>query len=108
MHLASLPGMSTAPRCSAAAFPGRESPTSTASSPRSWRDQVEVYFLIVQRKVLTTNDFPNLDRLQQRLLDFQPYYEQIARPFKWKFTRRDLENVLQRLPATEVRLAEAA
>ena len=71
-------------------------------------NQLEVYFSIVQRKVLTPNDFPDLDRLQQRLLDFQPYYEQIARPFKWKFTRRDLANILQHLPANEVRLGHAA
>ena len=67
----------------------------------SWLNQVEVYFSIVQRKVLTPNAFPDLDRLRKALLDFQRHYEKIARPFKWKFTRRDLNNVLRRLPTTQ-------
>ena len=39
----------------------------------SWLNQVEVYFSIVQRKVLTPNDFADLEQLEQRLLDFQRY-----------------------------------
>ena len=74
----------------------------------SWLNQVEVYFSIVQRKVLTPNDFPDLDRLERRLLEFERYYEEIAHPFKWKFTRHDLRNVLQRIPTTELRLPDAA
>ena len=67
----------------------------------SWLNQVEVYFSIVQRKVLTPNAFPDLERLRKALIDFQRHYEEIARPFKWKFTRRDLNNVLRRLPTTQ-------
>ena len=74
----------------------------------SWLNQVEIYFSIMQRKVLTPNDFADLDQLERRLLDFEGYYEEIAHPFKWKFTRRDLQNLPQRLPATQTRLAEAA
>ena len=74
----------------------------------SWLNQVEVYFSIVQRKVLTPNDFPDLDHLERRLLEFERYYEDIASPFKWKFTRHDLRNVLRRLPTTGKPLAEAA
>ena len=74
----------------------------------SWLNQVEVYFSIVQRKVLTPNDFADLEQLEQRLLDFQRYYEEIAHPFKWKFTRQDLNNLLQRLAIHEPRLAKAA
>ncbi len=36
----------------------------------SWLNQVEIYFSIVQRKVLSPNDFPSLDALAERLLDF--------------------------------------
>ena len=39
----------------------------------SWLNQVEIYFSIVQRKVLTPNDFPDLDRLERRLLEFERY-----------------------------------
>ncbi len=41
----------------------------------SWLNQIEIYFSIVQRKVLTPNDFANLDVLAERLLDFQYYWE---------------------------------
>ena len=74
----------------------------------SWLNQIEVYFSIVQRRVLTPNNFINLDQLQRRLLEFQRYYEAIADPFKWQFTRHDLRNVLQRPPATQSPLANAA
>ena len=65
----------------------------------SWLNQVEIFFSIVQRKVLTPNDFPSLEFLRERLLGFQKHYEAIAKPFEWKFTRRDLEQLLQKLDA---------
>jgi len=63
----------------------------------SWLNQVEIYFSIVQRKVLTPNDFPDLNALAERLLDFQYYWESTARPFAWKFTRQDLSELLNKL-----------
>ena len=63
----------------------------------SWLNQVEIYFSIVQRKVLFPNDFLNLDALAERLLDFQYYWESAARPFEWKFTRQDLAELLTKL-----------
>jgi hypothetical protein len=63
----------------------------------SWLNQVEIYFSVVQRKVLTPNDFPSLPAVAQRLLDFQVYYEKIARPFEWKFTRTDLQKLVAKL-----------
>ena len=63
----------------------------------SWLNQVAIYFAIVQRKVLSPNDFPSLDALAERLLDFQYYWESAARPFEWKFTRQDLANLLTKL-----------
>jgi hypothetical protein len=65
----------------------------------SWLNQVEIYFSIVQRKVLTPNDFPSLDAVAERLLEFQSYYEQIARPFEWKFTRVELQELVAKLKA---------
>jgi len=41
----------------------------------SWLNQIEIYFSIVQRKVLTPNDFSSLAELEQRLLAFQHHYE---------------------------------
>ena len=63
----------------------------------SWLNQIEIYFSIVQRKVLTPNDFPSLAAVAQRLLAFQIHYETIARPFEWKFTRRDLSALLKKI-----------
>jgi hypothetical protein len=63
----------------------------------SWLNQVEIYFSVVQRKVLTPNDFTDLDEVAARLLDFQATYETIAKPFEWKFTRSDLAALLRRL-----------
>ena len=62
----------------------------------SWLNQIEIYFSIVQRKVLTPNAFDTLEAVADRLLRFQTQYEQLARPFEWKFTRQDLMNVLAR------------
>lgn len=72
----------------------------------SWLNQIEIYFSIVQRKVLTPNDFSSLAELEQRLLAFQIHYERTASPFKWTFTRRDLHALLAKIAAT--RLAPAA
>ena len=63
----------------------------------SWLNQVEIYFSILQRKALTPNDFPSLEALQERLLGFARYYEAIAQPFEWKFTRKDLDSLLHRI-----------
>jgi hypothetical protein len=63
----------------------------------SWLNQVEIYFSIVDRKVLTPNDFPSLAAVAQHLAEFERYYEQIARPFEWKFTREDLDRLLAKL-----------
>ena len=48
----------------------------------------------MQRKVLTPNDFPSLDVLAERLLEFQYYGEFTARPLDWKFTRQDRKELL--------------
>ena len=63
----------------------------------SWLNQVEIYFSILQRKVLTPNEFPDLPTLQTNIMDFQQRYESIAKPFQWKFTRADLNRVLTQL-----------
>lgn len=56
----------------------------------SWLNQIEIYFSIVERKVLTPNDFTSLAAVRTRLLAFERRYEETARPFAWKFTRQDL------------------
>ncbi len=63
----------------------------------SWLDQAEIYFSVVQRKVLTPNDFTGLDQIRGRLAAFETRYNAIARPFDWKFSRTDLSDLLRRI-----------
>jgi len=75
----------------------------------SWLNQIEIYFSIIQRKVLTPNDFPNLEAVTDRLERFKRHYEAIAKPFEWKFTRNDLNELLQRLqPSSQLATTLAA
>lgn len=64
-------------------------------------------FSVAQRKVLQPNNFPDLDTLERALLAFGRHYEQIAQPFEWKFTRKDLQALLDRLeqPTPQLQLA---
>jgi transposase len=61
----------------------------------SWLNQVEIYFSIIQRKVLTPNDCATLDELIERIVDFGKRYSALDRPFAWRFTRQDLERRLR-------------
>ncbi len=63
----------------------------------SWLNQVEIYFSVIQRKVLTPNDFADLAEVESRLAAFERRYEQTATPFEWRFTRSDLTKLLERL-----------
>lgn len=74
----------------------------------SWLNQIEIYFSIVQRKVLTPNDFTSLTEAEVRLLGFQEYYQTIARPFAWHFTRADLTDLLRKLDTAPLALLRAA
>ena len=67
----------------------------------SWLNQVEIYFSIIQRKVLSPNDFADLTAVERRLLEFEDRYNATAIPFKWKYTTADLDRHLQRLDQHE-------
>jgi hypothetical protein len=71
----------------------------------AWVNQAEIYFSVVQRKVLTPDDFADRDTLEQHLLAFGRHYEQIAAPFQWKFTREDLHKLLAKTDAQPASLA---
>jgi hypothetical protein len=68
----------------------------------SWLNQIEIYFSILQRKVLTPADTTSLSVLQDTILGFQDRYERLAKPFQWKFTRSDLERLVLRLSAGDI------
>ncbi len=74
----------------------------------SWLNQLEIYFSIVQRKLLEPNDFANLAELARTLNDFERHWNEIAEPFDWNFSRDDLAALLDRLAAHEPQLQLAA
>jgi transposase len=74
----------------------------------SWLNQCEIYFSIVQRKVLAPNDFSGLADIANRLLAFQDLYSAAARPFNWKYTTTDLHALLDRIAAHQQHTLTAA
>lgn len=62
----------------------------------SWLNQVEIYFSILQRKVLTPNDFATLEAVRVRLALYEELSNRTPRPFAWKFTRQDMLDWLKR------------
>ncbi len=73
----------------------------------SWLNQVEIYFSIIQRKVLTPNDFPTLQAVRVRLALYEELSNRTPRPFAWKFTRQDMLAWLKRA-APHILAASAA
>ena len=65
----------------------------------SWLNQVEIYFSIIQRKVLTPNDFASLEEVEQRLRLYEELSNREPRPFQWKFDRAALRTFLAKLEA---------
>jgi transposase len=63
----------------------------------SWLNQVEIYFSVVQRKVVSPNDFTDLAQVGDRLRAFEDRYNATAQPFQWKFTTSDLDDLLAKL-----------
>jgi hypothetical protein len=63
----------------------------------SWLNQVEVCFSAIQRKLLTPDDFDDLDHLAEQIYAFESHYNAAARPFGWRFTRTDLKQLLARI-----------
>jgi hypothetical protein len=67
----------------------------------SWLNQVEVYFSLLQRKVLTPNDSASLQELELRIRLYEELTNKQPRPFHWRFTKYDLFDLLQRLAQRE-------
>jgi hypothetical protein len=56
--------------------------------------------LLVQRKVVTPNDFYDLADAENPLMAFQDLYTAATRPFNWRYTTTDLNALLARMPLT--------
>jgi transposase len=60
----------------------------------SWLDQIEIWFSILQRKLLEPNHFTSTDALEQAISNFITYYNQAAKPINWTYTIEKLERKL--------------
>lgn len=67
----------------------------------SWLNQVEIYFSIIQRKVLTPNDFASLDAVRMRLALYETLSNQHPKPFAWKFDRDQLSTLMAKIAIRE-------
>ena len=57
----------------------------------SWLNQIEIWFSILVRKLLTRGSFTSVDDLQAKVLAFIDYYNQtMAKPFKWTYQGKPL------------------
>jgi hypothetical protein len=74
----------------------------------SWLNQIEIYYSIVQRKLLEPNDFASLGELARTLNAFEQRWNEIAEPFDWRFSRDDLATLIERLKPYEPHLQLAA
>jgi DDE superfamily endonuclease len=62
----------------------------------SWLNQIEICFSILQRKVLTPNNYADLAVLARTLNEFEQQWNAVAEPFEWNFTRDDLGEPIER------------
>jgi len=57
----------------------------------SWLDQIEIWFSILQRKLLQPNHFENLNKLAEAILAFIEHDNRTAKPIRWTYTIEKLE-----------------
>ena len=60
----------------------------------SWLDQIEIWFSILQRKLLQPNHFESLAALEQAIIAFITHCRQTAKPVQWSYTVEKLETKL--------------
>jgi len=73
----------------------------------SWLDQIEIWFSLLQRKLLQPKHFTSLNELEQAIQDFIGYYNQTAKPLKWSYTVEKLEHKLAPRLLQDVKSAAA-
>lgn len=64
-------------------------------------NQIEIFFSVIQKKVVSPNNFPSLETLSETLLAFIARYNQTAGPFSWKYTAGDLADLIRRISEYE-------
>ncbi|MGB2739091.1 MAG: transposase [Cognaticolwellia sp.] len=59
----------------------------------SWMNQIEIWFGILQRKVLKRGSFMSTQDLKLKLLSFIKYHnDNTAHPYNWKYTNNVLNS----------------
>jgi transposase len=56
----------------------------------SWLNQVELFFSIMQRRLLSRGEFDSVDDLADKIIAFINDYNRRAKPFKWTYAGRPL------------------
>lgn len=57
----------------------------------SWLNQIEIWFGILMKKVITRGSFSSKDELKDKILAFINYFnETMAKPFKWTYRGKPL------------------
>jgi transposase len=57
----------------------------------SWLNQVELFFSIIQRRLLRNGEFNSTDELADRIIEFIKAYNRNATPFRWTYDGRPLK-----------------
>jgi transposase len=60
----------------------------------SWLDQIEIWFSVLQRKLLQPNHFDTLEELAQAILEFIRCENRSPKPIRWTYT---LDQLVQKL-----------
>lgn len=60
----------------------------------SWLDQIEIWFSVLQRKLLTPNHFESVEGLAAAIMMFIARHNKTAKPIQWTYTFEKLENKL--------------
>jgi transposase len=56
----------------------------------SWLNQVELFFSILERRLLRRGEFDSVDDLADRIIAFIKDYNRRAAPFRWTYDGRPL------------------
>ena len=57
----------------------------------SWLNQVELWFSIMERRLLRRGEFTSTDQLADRIIEFIKAYNRQAKPFRWTYEARPLK-----------------
>lgn len=57
----------------------------------SWLNQVELFFSIIERRLLRNGEFNSTDELADRIIEFINAYNRKATPFRWTYDGRPLK-----------------